>query len=99
MRGVAPYAVGALVLAAVWMHGHGQGRDRERAAQAEALDAVRAEMRALAEETDRAEAARLRAERERDDLREELDRTGDAADGAGDRALPADSLRRIDRIR
>lgn len=91
----APYAAGAILLAGTWLHGLSHGRALEAGAQAAALAAARAEAAAIRHEVDAAEAARLKLERERDDLRERLDEESRADPDAGRRALSADSMSRI----
>ncbi|MGP9790715.1 hypothetical protein [Roseinatronobacter sp. NSM] len=73
----------------------------ERVANAQhdaAVEALEAELEEVTAKAAQAESERLELERERNDLLADLDRQGDAADGAGRVALPADSVRRIDAI-
>jgi hypothetical protein len=70
------------------------------AAQHEAaVRVLEARLEAASKRARAAEAARIEAERARDDLRAELDEQGRADPDAGRRALGADSMLRIDRIR
>lgn len=96
-RDLIPYALGAAVLGAVWLHGQGVGADRAESRHLRALAALQAEYDAISEDASRAEAARLQSERERDALQRELEEQATADADAGRRALGAPSVLRIDR--
>ena len=63
-----------------------------------AVERLEADLRDVTDRARDAEAARLEAERERNDVLADLDAQGDAADGASRIALPAGSVSRIDAI-
>lgn len=81
--------------AAAYARGEAAAEARHEAA----VRALEARLDAANRRAREAEAARLEAERTRDDLRAELDAQASADPDAGRRALGADSVRRIDRIR
>jgi hypothetical protein len=82
----------------IWLHGHSTGQAKAEARHTEAVRALERNLSAVSDMARFAESERLRIERERDALLDDLDAAGDAADGAGRIALPADSVRRIDAI-
>lgn len=77
---------------------YNQGRDRAEARHAAAVDRLNRELSEVTSAAITAEAARIRAERERNELLSELDALGDAETGADDIALPAGSVSRINAI-
>lgn len=89
------FGLWGFTVATAYSRGH---VDAERGAQV-SLDAAREHAENIASELRTVEAARMDAERERDELRELLDIEGDRSDSAGNLSLPADSVRRIDSIR
>ena len=78
--------------------GYGLGEDAEKARNAAAVERLERELQDVTTEAREAEAARLDAERERNDLLAELDRQGDADAGASRSVLPAGSVSRINAI-
>lgn len=91
----APYLAGALALAAVWGHGFNTGSGAAELRHARALAEVQADLAKVTDAARDAEAARLEAERERDDLQRELDEATAADPDAGRHAVSADGMRRI----
>ena len=95
---LAPYAAALALAGGVWWHGYATGRDRAEARHERAVAALEARLSTVTRNAAIAEAARLRAERERNELLADLDTEGDAADGADRVALPAGSVSRINAI-
>lgn len=97
---ISAFALSVLVIsnAASVRWGYGLGEDAAEARHQIAVERLEADLRDVTNEALDAEVARLKAERERNDLLAELDAQGDAADGAGRPALGAGSVRRIDAI-
>lgn len=90
---------GAVAVAGlIWGHGYTTGRDAAEARHTRAVAALEARLGEVSRNAALAEAARLKAERERNDLLADLDAQGDAADGADRIALPAGSVYRINSI-
>ena len=97
---ISAFALSVLIIsnAASVRWGYGLGEDAADARHTAAVAKLESDLREVSNQVLDAEVARLKAERERNDLLAELNAEGDASPDAGSIALPSRSVSRINAI-